>query len=350
MLIAALALSQAHRGVALLAVHDLANLHLVSQREGEKVLEAQGLGPGFDWNELVVSWNAEDRAGTGIVIEARAVGPSGTTPFSTLARWSADGRTPRESVKNQQGAWGKVDTDTLVLSQPARTVDLRITLRSEPPRALPAVELLTLCFADRKASFPPLDPVRAAWGQLVEAPRRSQMSYPGGNALCSPTCVSMILAHWAGVLDRPVLDRDVPEVQSGVFDPNWPGTGNWPFNTAFAGSLPGMRGYVARLTDVAELEEWTALGFPVATSVSYDLLRGRGKKGASDGHLVVLVGFTPTGDPVFNDPGRSTEVRQIYRRADFDAAWATSGRTVYLIYPKYMVPPENRLGHWVDML
>ena len=173
------------------------------------------------------------------------------------------------------------------------------------------------------------------------------MSYPGGNVLCSPTVVSMLLAFWAKELRHPELDRDVPEVQQGVFDPNWPGTGNWPFNTAFAGTVPGMRAYVARLTDISELEAWIASGKPVATSVSYDLLRGKGKKGASDGHLVVLVGFDEHGDPVFNDPGRSTEVRQTYKRADFDAAWATSGRTVYLIYPKFGLVPEDPFGHWI---
>lgn len=350
MLIAALALADAHRGVSLTAIHDLGGFHLVSERAGERVLEASGLGPGFDWNELIVSWNAEDRTGTGLVVEVRARGEAVATKFYTLARWSADRHVPRESVKGQKDGEGDVDTDTLVLRKPARTVDLRITLRAEAPRALPAVELLTLCFADRKAVPLALEPFREAWGRVIEAPRRSQMSYPGGNVLCSPTAVSMILAHWAEALGRPDLDRDVPEVQAGVFDPNWPGTGNWPFNTAFAGSQPGLRAYVARLTDVAELERWTAAGFPVATSVSYDLLRGKGKKGSNDGHLVVLVGFTEDGDPVFNDPGRSTEVRQIYKREHFEAAWATSGRTVYLIYPKYRIPPEDVFGHWVGPL
>ncbi|MCO5296967.1 MAG: peptidase C39 family protein [Fimbriimonadaceae bacterium] len=347
MLIAALALADAHRGVSLVAVHDLAGFHVVSERAGERVLESKGVGPGFDWNELVVSWNAEDRARTGLVVEVRARGEGFESKFYTMARWSADRAEPRESVKGQKDADGDVDTDTLKLRQPGRDVDVRITLRAEPPRAQPKIDLLTLCFADRRASPPPLEPFKEAWGKVIEAPRRSQMSYPGGNVLCSPTAVSMILAHWAEVLDRPMLDRDVPEVQAGVFDPKWPGTGNWPFNTAFAGSQPGMRAYVARLTDIAELEAWTAAGFPVATSVSYDLLRGKGKKGSNDGHLVVLVGFTEQGDPVFNDPGKGTEVRQTYQRAHFDAAWASSGRTVYLIYPRYMVPPDDPFGHWV---
>ena len=53
---------------------------------------------------------------------------------------------------------------------------------------------------------------------------------------------------------------------------NWPGTGNWPFNTAFAGQLRGMRGFVKRLEQVFELEELVRAGVPPILSVSFDLL------------------------------------------------------------------------------
>ena len=46
------------------------------------------------------------------------------------------------------------------------------------------------------------------------------------------------------------MNLTVPEVAAVVYDDSFAGTGNWPFNTAFAGSFPGMRSYVTRLDDI----------------------------------------------------------------------------------------------------
>jgi hypothetical protein len=83
----------------------------------------------------------------------------------------------------------------------------------------------------------------------------------------------MVLAYWAKALGRPELDLSVPEVAKGVYDKNWPGTGNWPFNTAFAGKVSGLRSYVMRLNYLADLEEYILAGVPIVLSVSYVCLR-----------------------------------------------------------------------------
>ena len=155
----------------------------------------------------------------------------------------------------------------------------------------------------------------------------------------------MVLAHWARVQRQPALDRDVPEVVEGVFDPKWPGTGNWAFNTAYAGSIPGLRAYVTRLTDVAELEDWVAADVPVILSVCYDLLRGKPRTRDS-GHLVVCVGFTESGEVVVNDPGTRDQVRKTFPRDNLVRAWAHSRNTVYLIHPDTWRPPRDRFQHW----
>ena len=56
-------------------------------------------------------------------------------------------------------------------------------------------------------------------------------------------------------------------------------------------------------------------------------------------------GFTPEGDPVFNDPANKT-TPIVYKRADFLAAWEYSHRTVYLVYPKGAAIPESAAGRW----
>src|SRR5205085_7073433 len=166
----------------------------------------------------------------------------------------------------------------------------------------------SLCLTDSKAPPRPLPPNRWAWGRLIDVPERSQMAYPNGNELCSPTTVSMLMTYWSRICKRPELDHDVPDIVKAVYDPNWRGTGNWPFNMAYAGSYRGMRAYVTRMSDVSELEDWIANGIPIGLSLCYNKLRGRDAR--PSGHLVVCVGFTDEGDVIINDPGTTLNVRK----------------------------------------
>jgi len=170
------------------------------------------------------------------------------------------------------------------------------------------------------------------------------MIYPNGKTLCSPTTVSMLMAYWAQNLKQPELDRDVPEIAAAIYDSQWQGTGNWPFNMAYAGSFPGVRAYVTRFGDISELEAWIERGLPVGLSVDYDRLRAKGP--GPNGHLVVLVGFTTEGNPIINDPGTSKHVRKVFPRRNLFDAWACSRNTVYLVYPENFILPEDRFGHW----
>lgn len=302
--------------------------------------------PGFDWDELVPSWNLPSPV-AGITLDAAITEPRLETKWYQFGSWTINAGGSRMSIKDQKDDLAEVQTDTLVTELPQRKVWLRIKVGGYGEGSL-RFPFLTLSFRNSKAGAQAESPNKRAWGKTIDVPQRSQMSYEGGIVWCSPTCVSMVLSHWANVLKRPELNVDVPEVAASVNDPNWPGTGNWPFNTAFAGSFPGIRAYVARLGGVREIEDWIAAKIPVTASVSLALLKGKPKKEANDGHLVVVVGFTKDGDPIFNDPGRSKEVRQIYKREHFEAAWKQSGNTVYLIYPEKMKPPPNRLKHWAD--
>jgi hypothetical protein len=222
-------------------------------------------------------------------------------------------------------------------------MQLRLTLGGDNGET-PELKFVGICVTDSKAAPTLLEPNKAAWGKIIAVPERSQMAYLNGGALCSPTTVSMIMTYWSQQLKRPELDHDVPEIVKEVYDPNWHGTGNWPFNTAYAGSWPGMRGYVSRFSDVSELEDWIAKGLPVGLSVDYNKLRG--KKGTVSGHLVVCVGFTPEGDAIINDPGTSKNVRKTFTRKNLVEGWAYSRNAVYLIYPEGAELPKDRFQHW----
>ncbi len=313
------------------------------ERPGETVLASPEIRARIAWNELIASWNADMPADSYLKIEVRAIYPDHTTKYYAMGRWSGDPALhPRESVPKQKDADGDVDTDTLVLTQPAERLQLRVTLGGG--KAKPKLKFLSVSLLDNRTPPAPLPPNRAAWGKTIDVPERSQMAYENGSVLCSPTTVSMLLSFWSRKLKRPDLEQDVPEVVKGVYDPKWEGTGNWVFNTAYAGSFKGMRAYTARLSDVAELEDWIARGIPVGLSVCYNRLRGRG--GKTSGHLIVCVGFTKDGDVIVNDPGTSQNVRKTFPRANLIEAWGYKHNAAYLIYPENAKLPKDRFGHW----
>jgi hypothetical protein len=224
-----------------------------------------------------------------------------------------------------------------------------VTLHHAAPADAPALTFVGISAADTGAHARPLEPNRAAWGHEVAVPARTQLGWPGGHGWCSPTSTDMALAFWSKKLSRPELDLPVPDVAHAIFDPTFGGTGNWPFNTAFAGSFPGIRAYVTRFGDIRELEDWAVAGIPTIVSVSYAVLKDAPREN-DPGHLMVCDGFTSNGDIVLNDPAyhaeRGERCRRVFLRANFLKAWASSRNTVYLIYPVGAKIPANRYGDW----
>lgn len=305
------------------------------------------LRPGFGFDEAIVSWNVENPADAELKVEARAWRGETPTKWYTIAEWAQDAtKSPRVSVNGQKDADGTVDTDTLVLKQPADRLEIRATVNTLAEGPTPRLRLLTASFLDSKLKTADEPKPSAAWGETIDVPMRAQGDYPNGGVLCSATSTSMLLDHYSRVLNRPELDHDVPEVEANVWDSVYKGAGNWPFNVAYSGSFPGMRAYVARFEGVSDLEKWIAAGYPVACSVSFDMLKGAPTGGS--GHLVVLVGFTKDGDPVINDPARRGDVRHVYKRADFERAWLYSKRAVYVVHPEDAHPPKGGEGRWLE--
>lgn len=313
-------------------------------RPGEIVLTSPQILAQIKWDELIASWDADTPGSAYLKIEARAFYSAAPTKYYTMGLWSSNpSRYPRESVLRQEDADGDVATDTLKLKRLCDRLQIRLTLGGDQGQA-PRLKFLGLDLTDTSVTPSVLPSNPAALGKTLSVPQRTQMAYPNGRVLCSPTTVSMIMAYWAQQIKRPELDHDVPDIAAAIYDAKWKGTGNWPFNTAYAGSYHGIRAYVTRLSDLAEVEDWIAAGVPVALSVCSDRLHHRGP--GPNGHLIVCVGFTKTGDPVVNDPGSSRNIRRVYPRKDLIYAWAYSRNAVYLIYPEDHEIPKDRFGHW----
>ncbi len=312
---------------------------------GAIVFTSPRIDPPFRWSEAVLSWNAPTNLA--LVIEAL---PDGAPRAYTLGKWCADtNAAPRSSVAGQRDGWGKVDTDTLVTSRPAGALRVRVRARSIDAREIGATTVrigISLLAAADFIAPPPAN--RAAWGKSLEVPVRSQADYPEGvQSWCSPTSLTMLHEWWRAHGLPGIAEADVRDTARGVDDPAWPGTGNWPFNTAFAGQQPGLSACVARLAGIADLEAWIAAGRPVAASVSYAQLKGGPWPLPGDGHLVVVGGFTETGDVRINDPGvRRERVSRVVPRATFDRAWSHSHRTVYLLWPTRAGATPGGDGRW----
>ncbi len=310
---------------------------------GGVVLDSPQIETAQGWNEVVVSWNVEPADGAGLEVDVQARLGGRWTRHYRLGNWSLDGEVPlrRTSRNRESDADGMVKTDTLVLRSLAEAVRVRVRLTGALVEAPERLRWVTVALCDSNRSAEPRPSREDVRGLTLPVPERSQVAYADGRAWCSPTAVSMILGWWAREAGRADLDRDVPEVARGVHDPGWPGTGNWPFNTAYAGSFRGMRGCAARLRDLRDVEDLVWARIPVVMSVNAPALRGK-PVAADGGHLVICVGFTADGDVVVNDPWARLEegqrVRRVYRREYVEQAWTHAHRLVYLI------APEERTG------
>jgi len=328
---------------------DFSTFAHLENEDGEAVLMSPEIKTRGEWNQLVLSWNLDAPPGTFLKVEASAIFTNGATKFYSLGLWSSDDKAyPRASMRDQKDADGDVRADTLALTRLATAVQIRLTLGGTNKTA-PTLKFLGISLCNTNANPSPLPPNRAAWGKILPVVERSQQSYPGGNGWCSPTSLSMALTYWRTHHHRDDWTLDAPAVAAGVADHDFKfATGNWSFNTAFAGSLNGMRAYVTRFSDISELEDWIAAGIPVIISARYDLLQD-GRADDFSGHLTVCRGFTENGDLVINDPWSNLKVesvQHIYKRANVIRAWATSRNTVYLLYPIGTKLPKDKFGHW----
>lgn len=322
------------------------------------------------FRELIPSWNAETPPGSWIEVRLRAqvgagdgAGGGRWTRWYELGSWSSDaGAERRQSVKDQRDGDGRVSTDTVLLSAPSTTYQLAITLRADTSATggggsaagSPAVSLAAVLASSPSPTAREIASTGAALGMTLPVPERSQMIYPnGGPVWCSPTSTSMVMAYWSERLGETALNRPVPEVAAAVYDVVYRGNGNWPFNTAYAGQH-GLTAYVSRMSSLVQVERWIEAGIPVVASLAWN--PGELPNAAvpsTDGHLLVIIGFTPTGDVVVNDPAADPRlgisVRRVYPRAAFERLWLThSGGTVYLIYPETVSPPPSDVafGAW----
>jgi len=313
-------------------------------------LESPLIATAHPFDVAIPSWIATTPPGTWLELELRAALPGGgRTAWYTMARWASETSTLRRgSVDGQGDAHARVATDTLELrgeAAPSTAIQYRLTLCTTDLAASPSVCRVRVMTSDstREPRGLPLPTERAAWGTEIAVPSVSQrVADDRARGWCSPTATSMVLGRWGHQVSVPVA-------AAATYDHTYAGTGNWAFNTAWAGTY-GLDAFVTRLGSLVQVEQLVEAGVPVIVSLAF----GEGELSgapiaASDGHLIVIRGFDAAGDVIVNDPAGASdaEVRRVYRRDELERSWLSgSGGAAYLIHPPGHRIPTDRFGSW----
>lgn len=257
--------------------------------------------------EGVLSWNTFSESGSLAFRLLRAHVPA--TPWLTHVEWSAEGRKSFSPAHEDVS----VDIDVIRAAQPFDGIEVRA----------PGVDLNALAFATPVRNEPSMPYIGEA--RILDVPARSQYVVEGERGWCSATSISMLHAYYG-------IDYDVPSTARAVFDRAYNGTGNWSFNVAFSGNL-GLRAAVVYLRNLDHAQRLIEAGIPVAISYSWsgDELPGAPLE-HSDGHLVVLCGFTANGDCAVNDPA-APNLRVVYPRAALERIWLRNKGVAYAVAP-----------------
>ena len=297
------------------------------------------------FTSAVASWNVRTPGDSWIQARLRVRIGQRFTRWYEMGHWSRSATGGhRHSIASQDDADASVATDTLTLRAPAAAWQLQMVMHAGAGGERPALWLVAVTLGDattHSAATHALAPA-AAWGHELDVPERTQRvdESPdalggGGDAWCSPTSVSMVMAYWAKALHHPQWDVAVADAARDTYDPVYDGCGNWPFNVAFA-SEHGLAGWVERLPSLSAMESYLMAGVPLVASIRVKLGELTGSPyPKTDGHLLVVRGFTSSGDVITNDPyGLPGHIRIVYQRAQFEHVWmGGSGGIVYVIAP-----------------
>ena len=238
--------------------------------------------PQASFTRLVASWNADTPGASRITVQARVTTTGWRDEHLVHARrlggWRS--RRARTSVNGQSDALGRVATDTLYSRGDAfASYVLRVRLeRAATDDPSPSVRALAAVVSDYtySASQPTSTPVSSDAVELAVPPLSQEIharQYPqwggGGEAWCSPTSTEMVVEFWGrgpsaddlAWVDPSYADPSVDFAARSTYDAAYRGTGNWPFNTAYAARF-GLDAFVTQLRSLAEAEAFVRAGIP----------------------------------------------------------------------------------------
>ena len=281
----------------------------------------------FPFTELLPSWNVSAPPETGLRLEMRVRSARGQrwSPWLYLGSW---GRTQPSAPRVTSCRQGAVNVDYLTLDSPADAYQVRVEFVSFSLEkvAAPSLRRIAICYSGVTREKPATAPVEG-WARDLNVPFRTQKDAPKSlsGEICSPTSVTMVLAHLG--VDRPVVENAL-----AIWDAENDMFGNWGRAVARASEL-GMDGWLTRFRSWDQVKAQIAAGQPVIASIRFKA--GEFPSAAlpsTSGHLIVVRGFTPTGDVIVNDPAsRERGNGAVYKAEELARAWFDHGGVGYVI-------------------
>ncbi len=274
-----------------------------------------------DFSNLVMSWRSKthENASAEVWIKIRTEGR--WSSWFSYGKWSDQGNNTG-SFNGQKDILATLDVDLLLVNRgSADACAVRVELfRKDVETPTPVFENYYIAF---KASKPTegreLDDV--SLDIQIKVQPYSQLDIPEiGNKICSPTCVTMVMAFYG-------LEKQITDTAKGVIDNGTGIYGNWSYNVAYANER-GFRAHVERLSDAQDILEYLKEGIPLIASIKVkDLEALHGVyQTYPQGHLVVITGaFYRDGNYYFrvNDPAANTsdKVPREYLVHEFLNVW-----------------------------
>jgi hypothetical protein len=280
----------------------------------------------FPFTELIPSWNVDTPPNTGVRFDVRVrEAASGQwSPWLYAGSW---GRVLENRPRAVTCEFATLHVDTLVADRPADAYQIRATLESFDldPAINPSIRRIAVSYsgrvddaARRRALLAPSSLGGTSSGARdLPVPFRAQgverRNISG--SICSPTSTSMVMS-FCGV-DRPTAENAL-----AIYDEEHDIFGNWNRAVAHAGAL-GLDAWLQRFRNWNDVKAMIAQGTPVVAAIKFE--KGQFPSNVmeeSDGHLIVIRGFTPDGDVIVNDPASKDKGNGvIYKASELAVAW-----------------------------
>ncbi len=272
------------------------------------------------FNHGLPSWNGSvTYNSTGFKVEMRFPYSNGWSPWLTVGYWK---NYIWSSYGNTSFAGGSVDIDYVKLNYYTNKWQFKVTFtRFNTNQSSPKIHKLSFFVSDSRTS--------ANISQIV-ADNPPQIFIPTnfiyqygvdptiGGSICSPTTVAMILASYGIQVDPYQFALTTKDPYFNIF-------GVWPRVVQHAAEY-GLDGAVTRYRTWSETYEVLANGGRIGMSLGSPLY--------PNGHLVMLAGFTSTGNPIVHDPAKSNGYSFQHNKTSLSQSWFSKGGIAYTFYPE----------------
>lgn len=288
----------------------------------------------FPFLEIVPSWNVQTPSETGARLELRVrlVGAKDWSPWLFLGSW---GKTLSKDARVTRFADGRVIIDFLTLRKPADAFQLKVEFQSftTDVKQTPSIRRLAAVYSGvvndsaLRSRVAPVPQLTGAWARDLPVPFRTQKDAAKAlrGEICSPTSTSMVCAYWGA-------DRPTEENALAIFDADYDMFGNWGRAVQRAADL-GLDAWITRFRNWDQVKAQIEQGQPIIASIQFE--KGTFPSNvldSTDGHLIVIRGFTPGGDVIVNDPAsRDRGEMAVYRADELGQAWFSHGGTAYIL-------------------